>query len=95
MGRRLPVESEVLVVIRVVSHWGEDLKSSGRERPCGFDSHRRYWIREISRGVRSPIGIGEGRSVVRVALLLPPVKTDSDGESQNGATGGSASSRSR
>ena len=21
----------------------EDLKSSGRERPCGFDSHRRYW----------------------------------------------------
>jgi hypothetical protein len=20
----------------------EDLKSSGRERPCGFDSHRRY-----------------------------------------------------
>ena len=21
----------------------EDLKSSGRKRPCGFDSHRRYW----------------------------------------------------
>jgi hypothetical protein len=21
----------------------EDLKSSGRERPCGFDSHRRYF----------------------------------------------------
>src|SRR5438093_407340 len=21
----------------------EDLKSSGRERPCGFESHRRHW----------------------------------------------------
>ncbi len=40
------------------------------------------------RAVRSPVGIGERRSLVGVAMLLPPVKIDSDGESQTGATGG-------
>ena len=45
--------------------------------------------------VRSLIGIGEARSIVRLALLVRSVKIDSDGESQNGATAGLASARSR